>query len=252
MGQAFANALAARGWNLVLADIQGDRLAQVAAPLAERGPGRVHTAVANVASSEDVGRMVDSLQGTVQGLDLLINCAGILGAGWFPEQSMEAFGRVVQVNLMGTIHVIHAVLPWLRRARGQVVNLASTASLHGWPALAAYSASKGAIENFAEAIRPELARDGIGITTVFPLLVDTPMLQQTDLPPILQGRRVSAEDVVRKTLRAAERRRRRVYVPWTVRFIALVHGLAPRLLDWWGARFGMPANNVAGRDSTRP
>ena len=59
-------------------------------------------------------------------------------------------------------------------------------------------------------------------------------------PPILQrGRRVPPAIVVRKVLRAVERRRRRVYVPASVRLIAVLEGLAPSLLDWYGARFGI-------------
>ena len=59
-------------------------------------------------------------------------------------------------------------------------------------------------------------------------------------PPILQrGRRIPPAVVVRKVLRAVERRRRRVYVPAIVRLIAALEGLAPSLLDWYGARFGI-------------
>jgi len=75
---------------------------------------------------------------------------------------------------------------------------------------------------------------------VFPLLIDTPLLGRPGTPPILQrGRRIPPAVVVRKTLRAVERRRRRVYVPATVRVIAALEGLAPSLLDWYGARFGI-------------
>jgi hypothetical protein len=67
------------------------------------------------------------------------------------------------------------------------------------------------------------------------------MLGKLDaLPPILRGRRVRAEVVVERTLRAAARRRRRLYVPGTARLVALVHGLWPRLLDRWGQWFGLP------------
>jgi short-subunit dehydrogenase len=236
IGRCFAETLAARGDRLLLLDVDEAALAALQAAL----PAGVQSEalVVDLASPAALERLRGQLAGLAPSLDLLVNCAGILGAGAFAEQPMATFARVVQVNLLGTVHLTHACLPLLEAAGGHVVNVASTASLHGWPMLAAYSAAKGALENYAEAVRPELARDGIGLTTVFPLLVDTPMLQRGGTPPILRGARVSAEEVVRKTLRAVERRQGRLYVPSGARLVALVHGVAPELLDWWGAKRG--------------
>lgn len=106
--------------------------------------------------------------------------------------------------------------------------------------LAAYSAAKFAVSGFTEGIRAELAQDGVGLTLVFPLLIDTPLLSRPGTPRIFRsGRRLPPAAVARKTLRAAARRRRRVYIPATVRVIAMLQGIAPSLLDWYGARFGL-------------
>src|SRR5262249_6307456 len=131
-------------------------LEETAASLRAQTAARVLTRVVDVASVEAISKMVESLQGEIDQLDLLINCAAILGPGPFEEQSLSAFASVVAIDLMGTVHMVHATLPWLRRARGRIINMASTASLHGWPELAAYSAVKGAVENFSESIRAEL------------------------------------------------------------------------------------------------
>lgn len=241
IGRRFAEALSARGHQVFLVDVNAAQLESVRLPHAE-------AMVVDIASQADVQRFAGELHERAGGLGLLVNCAGILGAGSFIDQPLDAFSRVIQVNLMGTVHVTHACLPLLQRARGHVVNMASTASLHGWPMLAAYSAAKGAVENYSEAIRPELARVGIGLTTVFPLLVDTPMLgRASETPPILRGPRVSADEVVRKTLRAVEQRRARLFVPAAARLVAMVHGLAPPVLDWWGAFAGLP--RAGGRQS---
>jgi short-subunit dehydrogenase len=242
MGRQFAVALAEAGHRLILVDINRPGLDATLAALPEPARASARTFTVDIGSAEAVQQMIAALAGDITSLDLLINCAAILGAGSFVEQPLGEFAKVVQVDLMGTVHMIHSTLPWLRKARGQIVNLASTASLHGWPLLAAYSAAKGAIENYSEAIRPELAQDGIGLLTVFPLLVDTPLLsQQSDLPPILKGGRISADEVVQKTLRAAARRQARLYVPWTARLVALIHGVSPPLLDWWGKKAGLRA-----------
>ncbi len=241
IGQKFAETLARAGYRLFLLDISRTGLDETAAKLEAIGKeaAPVRTIVVDIASDDAVREAVSALDRSISSLDLLVNCAAILGDGRFSDQPVKDFAKVIQVDLMGTVHMIHATLPWLRAARGNVIIMASTASLHGWPMLAAYSAAKGAIENYSEAIRAELARDGVGITTVFPLLVDTPLLQRGELPPILKGRRVSAAEVVDRSLEGAEARRSRVYVPWTARLVALVHGVAPPLLDWWGARTDM-------------
>ncbi|MEW5742592.1 MAG: SDR family oxidoreductase [Myxococcota bacterium] len=245
IGRHFAEALAALGYRLILVDLneaalEDARQAILANSSSPPTEERVRVVVVDVASQAAVEQMVRELEARVSGLDLLVNCAGILGAGAFHEQPLTTFSRVIQVNLMGTVHVTHACLPWLQCAGGHVVNMASSASLHGWPMLAAYSAAKGAVENYSEAVRPELKRLGVGLTTVFPLLVDTPMLQKQKTAPILRGRRVTAEEVVRASLAGVKHRAARVFVPFTARLVALLHGIAPPVLDWWGARAGLP------------
>jgi 3-dehydrosphinganine reductase len=239
IGRCFAEALAERGARLALLDVDAAGLAVTVARAREHG-GDVASAIADIA---DRVAIADALAATLPldgGLDLLVNCAAILGPGTWATQTPEDFERVLRIDILGTANTIRAALPWLRRARGQVVNLASTAALHGWPGLAAYSAAKFAVAGYSDAVRAELALEGIGLTVVFPLLIDTPLLDRSDIPPILKrGRRIPATAVVRKVLRAVERRRARVYVPETVRVIAALHGLAPSLLDRYGAWFGL-------------
>ena len=234
IGRAFAEALARAGDVVLLLDVDAQGLAATADVLGAR------SAVADVSDRPGIEAAVAGLLGATDRLDLLVHCAAILGPGTWATQPAEDFERVLRVDFLGTANVIRAALPWLRRARGQVVTLASTAAVHGWPGLAAYSAAKFAVVGFTDGIRTELEREGVGVTTVFPLLIDTPLLSRPGTPPILRrGRRLPPEVVVRKALRAAARRKRRVYVPGAVRLLAALHGLAPSLLDWYGARFGL-------------
>jgi NAD(P)-dependent dehydrogenase (short-subunit alcohol dehydrogenase family) len=234
IGRAFAEALAREGWALVLLDVNGAALAETGEALG--GGTRARTVVADVS---DAVALAAALGGEAR-LDLVVSCAAVLGPGTWATQPAEVFERVLRIDFLGTVNVLRASLPALRRARGQAVLLASTAAVHGWPGLAAYSAAKFAVGGWADAIRAELATDGVGVTVVYPLLIDTPLLRGADLPPILRrGRRLPPEVVVRKTLRAAARRRPRVYVPGVVRVLAALHGLAPSILDRYGARFGL-------------
>jgi NAD(P)-dependent dehydrogenase (short-subunit alcohol dehydrogenase family) len=241
IGRSFAETLAAAGTAVGLLDVAAQQLAQVADTI-RSGGGRVHTRVADVSSAADLGAAMQALIAELSHLDLLISCAAILGPGHFKEQPAEAFERVLHIDLLGTANVVRAALPALRQSRGAIACIASTAAVHGWPALVAYSAAKFGVAGFCDAMRAELANDGISITTVFPLLIDTPLLKGADLAPILkQGRPIPPQDVVRKTLAGVTWRRPRVFVPGTVRLIAALHGLAPSLLDWYGRRFGFRA-----------
>ena len=238
IGRSFAETLAAQGAAVGLVDVSADGLRTVAEACRVREQP-VGTHVADVSDAAALGSAIDSLVSALGGLDVVIHCAAILGPGRFADQPADAFERVIRVNLIGTANVVRATLPALRAARGGIACLASTAAVHGWPALGAYSAAKCGVAGFCDAIRSELARDGVSLTAVFPLLIDTPLLSGADTPPILQqGKRLPPSTVVEKTLTALARRQARVFIPGTVRVVAALHGLAPSLLDWYGRRIG--------------
>ena len=239
IGRAFADTLAGQGTAVGLMDVSAEGLDTACTAIRGRG-GRVETRVADVSAAAQVAAAVTELATALGGLDLVVNCAAILGPGHFADQTAATFERVLRINLLGTANVLRAALPALRQSHGAFASLASTAAVHGWPALAAYSASKFGVAGFCDAVRSELARDGVSITAVFPLLIDTPLLQAADIPPILkQGRRLPADAVVSKTLAGIAARRPRVFIPGSVRVIAALHGLAPSLLDWWGRKVGL-------------
>ena len=182
---------------------------------------------------------VEELDAALGGIDVVIHCAAILGPGQFAEQPAAQFERVLHINLLGTASVLRAALPALRRSKGAVACLVSASAVHGWPALGAYSASKGGVCGLCDAVRPELRREGIRLTAVYPLLIDTPLLHGGDIPRILrQGRPLPPHTVVEKTLAGIAAGRARIFIPGSVRLLAALHGIAPSLLDLYGRRVG--------------
>ena len=238
IGQAFADVLGRRGATLGLVDVAADGIDRVAAELRGRG-SRVEGVVADVGEAAAMERAAASIEAALGGVDLVVHCAAILGPGEFSRLSAAELERVVRVDLLGTANVLRAFLPALRQTHGAVACLASTAGVHGWPLLAAYSAAKCGVVGLCDAVRPELARVGVHLLAVFPLLIDTPLLAGAEIPPVLrQGRRLPPALVVDRTLAALAARRPRVFIPGTVRLLAVLHGLAPSLLDWYGRRIG--------------
>jgi len=238
IGRCFAETLAADGVKVALLDVSEGGLATTAGRIRGTG-GCAELSKVDVGNEAELVRAAEALAATVGDIDIVVHCAAILGPGAFTAQPAPDFERVIQTNLIGTANVLRAFLPALRRSHGAIACLASTAAVHGWPNMSAYSAAKCGVAGFCDAVRTELARDGVCVTSVFPLLIDTPLLSGADAAPILkQGKPIPPEAVVRKTLAALAQRRARVFIPETVRFVALLHALAPSLLDAYARRFG--------------
>lgn len=127
----------------------------------------------------DERRVADAIESGTQimgGLDGVVNAAGIVSMAPLADTSLEAWQRVLAVNLTGPFLVCRAALPWLREAAGStIVNIASAQALRPLGAGCAYSASKAGVMNFTKTIAAELAPD-IRANVVCPGAVDTPMV----------------------------------------------------------------------------
>lgn len=170
IGLATARALKAAGVRLVLWDANGDGLAKVAAEL-EALAVPVDITQAGVVEAA-VQKSVDAL-GKLNGV---VHAAGILRTGTYEQISFDEQRRVVEVNLIGTLAVAYAVLPFLRQTRGSLVMLASSSAFYGPPEYVAYAATKAGVLSVAQSLRVELAGSGVHIGVVSPLFVNTPML----------------------------------------------------------------------------
>ena len=113
-------------------------------------------------------------------IDVLVNSAGILTADPVETMDPRELQRMLDVNLLGTLHTMQAILPSMRAARsGSIVNIASLAGRRGMPPLGGYSASKFALVGLTEALRVELFGTGVRVSLVMPGVVATPMTRGT-------------------------------------------------------------------------
>jgi NAD(P)-dependent dehydrogenase (short-subunit alcohol dehydrogenase family) len=125
------------------------------------------------------------------GLDLLVANAGVLVEESFDDGTVEAWGRMFDLNARSPFLLVQAALPALRESQGLVVILASQAGVDGMPGAPAYSASKHAAIGLAQAIVDD---EGIRATAICPGYVDTPMVAGIPVPP---ERMIRPEDVAR-------------------------------------------------------
>ncbi|MFA5940854.1 MAG: SDR family NAD(P)-dependent oxidoreductase [Sinimarinibacterium sp.] len=181
IGLAVANALAHEGARLLLVARDTEALERAAQGLRELGAAEVRCLSADVGRDEDVARLQGAIREMGPCADLIVNSAGIVSGGVLTDVPMTEWRRLHEVNVMGVLRVLHAVLPAMlaRAARGEggghIVNIASGAGLIGFPGLSAYGATKAAVVSLGESLRGELCGAGIGVTTVCPGFVKTPI-----------------------------------------------------------------------------
>jgi short-subunit dehydrogenase len=170
IGAALAPLLAARGSDLVLVDRDAERLAAVADAVRSAHPAvSVDTAVVDLADPVATQRVADELVAAHPGTTLLVNNAGVALGGRFDQVTLDEFDWVMEINFRAVVRLTKAFLPTLKAHPGShVVNLSSLFGLMAPAGQAAYASSKFAVRGFTEALRHELAEDGVGVTSVHP------------------------------------------------------------------------------------
>jgi len=170
MGEQLAHQLAARGSHLVLVDRDAERLAGVAAAVRTRYPDvTVDDRVADLADTGAIAGLAAGIVADHPRVTLLVNNAGVALAGRFDQVSLEDFDWVTRINFVAPVTLTHHLLPTLLASPGShVVNVSSLYGLISPAGQSAYSASKFALRGFSQVLRSELARRGVGVTTVHP------------------------------------------------------------------------------------
>jgi NADP-dependent 3-hydroxy acid dehydrogenase YdfG len=244
IGRALAIALARRGCNLALADINAAGLAETAALLA--GGGVVSQHVLDVASREQVAALPVAVLAAHKGVDLLFNNAGVALGGFFQQLSAEEFDWLFEINFHGLVRMTRAFLPLLQASDdARLVNLSSIFGLIATPGQTAYAASKYAVRGFSEALRTELAGSRIAVTVVHPGGVATRIATSARVAQSI-GDHQQAEQLRQKfnkslrlepaaageiIVRAVERRQNRVLVGNDAKLLALIERVAP--VSYW-------------------
>lgn len=212
LGLELAREYARRGHNLGLIARRVDKLRVVAAELQALSPAsNIACHSANISDPQAASEAIDTIAGALGGIDILINSAGILREGRFEDIPIETFREVMDINLFGIINVSRAALPFLKRSRGKLVNIASMAALTGVFGYTAYTASKHALAGFTESLRYEMKPQGVTVQLICPPEFDSPMVEELNRTRTPENRAhtlmIPMEPVgvvVRETLKAIE------------------------------------------------
>jgi NAD(P)-dependent dehydrogenase (short-subunit alcohol dehydrogenase family) len=231
IGAALVRALAARGARVVIADVDIVGAKTVAEQAGQAGSDQVSTAALDVRDAGAVADLISKTAGEHGRLDFMFNNAGIAVGGKVEELSLVHWDAVIDVNLRGVVHGVHAAYPlMLGQGFGHIVNTASLAGLVPGPMLAPYAAAKHAVVGLSLALRAEAAGRGVMVSVVCPGFVDTPLLGRVnqDLPQTetglnaaalarLTGRLYDADALARDVLRGIARNQAVIVAPGSAR-----------------------------------
>lgn len=176
VGAEVARRLHAKGARLLLTDVDSGALASFAAAL---GGDRVLTVTADVRDLPAMQAAVDAGVQRFGGVDVVVANAGIASYGSVLQVDPAAFKRLMDVNVLGVFHTVRAALPAIVERRGYVLVVSSLAAFTAAPGLAPYNASKAAVEQFANALRLEVAHHGVDVGSAHMSWVDTAMVRDT-------------------------------------------------------------------------
>ena len=227
IGLELAREMARRGYRVALSARRADMLRDAVLDL--KGKGHEALAVAcDVTDAAAVRRCVGEVEAAWGGIDVAVANAGI----GFPTRATKFVladaESIMKTNFGGMLNLFDAVIPgMLARKRGRFVGIASLAGLRGMPSSSMYSASKAAMQAFLEASRIDLADHGIGVTTVNPGWIKTPMTEKNKFPmPFL----LEVDDAARIIARGIERGAREVEFPLPMSLLVRFARLLPNAI----------------------
>ena len=241
IGAALARELADRGARVAisarragaLAEVAGDRMVVVPVDVTDRAA----TVAAGAAVREALG-----------GLDVAVLNAGTWSQFHVEPWDSQLFADHLQVNLMGAVHTLEAVVPQMLDAgRGRVVGTASVAGYRGLPGSEAYGAGKAALLNLLEALRGSLGPRGVVVQTVSPGFVRTPMTDRNRFPmPFL----VEPEDAARAIADGIARDKAEIVFPFPMMVAMKAARLVPARA-WTALTAAMARRGLHGGPSRR-
>jgi NAD(P)-dependent dehydrogenase (short-subunit alcohol dehydrogenase family) len=182
IGKSLGEELALRGCEVILADLQYEIAAEVAANICAKG-GKASAYALDVTDPAALETLLQNTFERCQRLDYMFNNAGVALNGKFVDFELADWRNCIDINLMGVVHGTRAAHKYMsKQGFGHIINTASFAGVFPWPTTIAYTTSKHAIVGLSTALRAELADTGIRVSVVCPGTILTPMIKNGASP----------------------------------------------------------------------
>jgi short-subunit dehydrogenase len=241
LGLEIARQICARGGKVALIARDAEELLRAKTDL-DRFAAEVLTIQCDLLETAQIQSAVQQTLQRFGKIDILINNAGIIEIGPIEHLQFKDFDRAMRLHFWAPFILYLLVAPRMRANGGRIVNISSIGGRIAVPHMAAYSASKFALTGFSDAIRAELARDNIFVTTVTPGLMRTGSqihakfkgdhsaeYKWFDWSRKIPLASISVERAARKVLNACRRGKPNLVMPWTAYFIIAANALFPNL-----------------------
>ncbi len=174
IGRAIAESLIKAGASVYISARNAEEIKATVKAMDAPAAGRIAGGVCDVQEYEQVQSLFADVVAKFDGLDILVNNAGIGLFGPVESTSPKNFAAVLHTNLFGVFYCCHEAIPLLRkRGGGYIINISSLAGTNPHPNMAAYNASKFALNGFSEALMQEIRHDGIKVSYIMPGSVNT-------------------------------------------------------------------------------
>jgi NAD(P)-dependent dehydrogenase (short-subunit alcohol dehydrogenase family) len=218
IGAGLARAVHAKGARPVLVGIEPDRLEALSKEL---GDAPFHEC--DVTSWDDLEQAMAKTVEAEGRIDVVVANAGINRAGTIETIDRDAFERIIEVDLLGVWRTVRTALPHVVESRGYVLCIGSIYSAMHGPAVGAYTASKSAVEAFADSLRVEMRPKGVDVGVAYFSFIDTDLVRGALEDPAVRmirertpwplSRTSKPEDAVNAAVRGIERRSRAIAFP---------------------------------------
>lgn len=241
IGRELALELARRRGGLVLMGRRSPLLTTLADECRALG-AEAEVAAGDVADAAARSATIDAVRRRWGSLDVLVNNAGTSAHGTFADSDEPTLRRIMEVNFFAAVELTRLAIPLLSAGRRPaIVNVGSILGHRAAPFNSEYAASKSALRGWSEALRAELASQGIDVLLVSPGTTDTEFFahliaQRIVLPWKAKG--VSPTVVARQIVRGLERNRREIFPNWRGRALVVANRLVPGAVDWAMTRLG--------------
>jgi len=184
LGLSLAQLLARDGWTLGVLDLDHEALERAVAQLRTSGAASVTAYPGDVAAHAFVAASVSGFSQANQGLDVMVNNAGVAVAGAVEATPVDDWNWIVGINLLGVVWGCRTALPVMKRqGSGLIFNIASSAGFAAAPQMSAYNATKAGVISLSETLASELAGTGLQVSCAMPGFFRTHLLDHMRAPP---------------------------------------------------------------------
>lgn len=254
IGRATALQLARDGAELYLTDRDATGLEATVADVRALGADVPEYRALDISDYDAVAAFAADIHAAHPPMDVVMNIAGVSAWGTVDRLEHRHWRSIIDINLMGPIHVIETFVPPMIASRrgGHLVNVSSAAGLVALPWHAAYSASKYGLRGLSEVLRFDLARHRIGVSVVVPGAVQTPLVNTVEIAGVdrehpkvapwidrFSGHAVSPEHVAARIVLGVQKNRYLIYTSPDIRALYLFKRAA-----WWPYSVAMRRVNV--------